>query len=170
MPRWSVTLVAALAAAAPAQAPTAPLAGLDFLVGRWTAGRGSVADTGGTSTGSSTFTREAGGQALLRRDHTELATRDGKPAGEFDQIMLIYADGAAIRADYADGTHVIHYAGASVTAGHAVTFATAAGAGPGFRLTYTLTAPTTLAVSFAMVPPGGGAPRPIATGTLVRAR
>jgi hypothetical protein len=167
--RLVVACLVTVAAGAPAQAPR-PLAGIDFLLGRWTAGRGTVAETGGTSTGSSTFTREAGGQAMLRRDHTDLTDASGKPAGGFDQIMLIYADGPTIRADYADGAHVIHYAGATITPGRAVEFATAAGApGPAFRLRYELTAPMTLSVAFAMAPPGGGAFRPIATGTLTRA-
>jgi hypothetical protein len=46
----------------------------------------------------------------------------------------------------------------------------AGGAGaPGFRLTYRLTGAGDLALTFAMVPPGGGEPRPIASGVLHKA-
>jgi hypothetical protein len=158
------------AAAATAPAPLKPaLAGMGFLVGDWSSGRGVVADTGGASSGVSTVTVEAGGGALLRRDHTELTDKAGKPSGGFDQIMLIYAEGDAVRAEYSDGAHVIHYATATVTPGRAVVFDTATGApGPAFRLAYTLTAPRTLGVAFSIKPPGAPAYQPIATGALTK--
>lgn len=158
---------------APASAqPLKPgLAGLDFLLGRWTsAAPGAVADTGGSATGASTFTAEAGGQVILRRDHTELRDRAGSGAGGFDQLMMIWPEDGAVRADYADGTHLIHYVRAKVEPGRAVTFSSdAAAGGPAFRLGYRLSAPGVLAVSFGMVPPGGAPFRPIATGTLRKA-
>jgi hypothetical protein len=80
---------AASAAFAQAPAMSPALAGAGFLLGAWSSGRGEVADTGGTATGSSTITAEAGGAVLLRRDHTDLYDKAGKPAGGFDQIMLI---------------------------------------------------------------------------------
>ncbi len=145
------------------------LAGLSFLLGTWSGGQGKVADTGGTSAGSSVFSAHAGGAVLLRRDHTDLFDAGGKPAGGFDQIMMIYPEAGAIHAEYADGTHVIHYTSASITPGHAVTFSSAASGGaPVFKLTYTLQSPRSLAVTFGMVPPGGTTPRMIATGTLQR--
>ena len=166
-------LLAACAApvfiAATAQAATlAPdLAGLSFLLGQWSAGVGRVADTGGTSQGSSLITAEAGGGVLLRRDHTSLFNKAGQQTGGFDQIMMIYPEASQIHAEYADGTHIIHYRSASITPGHAVTFTSAAPPGaPVFKLTYTLQDAHTLGVSFAMVPPGATTPQPIATGTL----
>jgi hypothetical protein len=158
----------ALPTATPAQSAS-PLAGLSFLLGNWQAGRGNVADTGDTSTGSSTFTLEAGGNVILRKDRTELFSASGKPAGTFDQIMMIYPEGGAIHADYSDGTHVIHYVNADIVPGHSVTFigATVAGA-PAFRLRYELTNPTTLGVTFEMAPPGSTTFRPVASGSLTR--
>jgi hypothetical protein len=148
---------------------------LAFLVGNWDSGEGKVAETGGTSKGGSVFTVESDGAAILRRDHTELFGKDGKPAGGFHQTMLIYPDGGGLHADYVDGEgHAIHYTGATVTAGKSVTFTTAvgtsAGQGPVFRLSYELQGPEVLAVSFGMTPPGSDQFRPIATGTLKRAK
>jgi hypothetical protein len=172
--------VVAFASPSPAQAPAghAPaaklgalqpaLAGLGFLVGEWSSGEGRVADTSGTSTGRSTITVEAGGAALLRRDHTDLFDKAGKPSGGFEQIMLIYPEAGAIHADYTDGTHVIHYIAAAVDAGQSVTFTGAPGQGPVFHLSYEAKGPKALAVSFGMTAPGGGPFQPIATGTLTR--
>ncbi len=145
------------------------LAGMEFLLGGWaSAAPGAVADTGGSATGGSTFTVEAGGQVILRRDHTDLRDAKGAAAGGFDQIMMVWPEGGAVRADYADGRHVIHYVRAEVEPGRAVTFTSDPAGGPVFRLGYRLTAPGVLAVSFGMSPPG--APfRPIATGELRKA-
>jgi hypothetical protein len=158
-----------LSGAALAQSVSPQLAGLSFLIGNWQAGRGNVAETGETSKGHSTFTLEAGGNVILRKDRTELFSASGTPAGSFDQVMMIYPEGDAIRADYSDGTHVIHYIRADVVAGRSVTFVSASRAdAPTFRLRYELPDPTTLAVTFEMAPPGSTTFHPIATGTLTR--
>lgn len=161
--------VVALAWGAHATAATLKpeLAGLSFLAGDWSSGRGKVAETGETSTGTSQFVVEANGAVLLRRDHTRLFDASGNPAGGFDQIMMIYSEGGAIHGDYADGSHIIHYASAAIDPGRAVIFTSAAQPGaPVFRLAYTLDNPKTLAVNFSMAPPGGGPFHAIAIGTL----
>ena len=158
-------LLATPALAEPALKPA--LAPLGFLVGSWDSGEGKVADTGGTSKGGSTFTVESDGTAILRRDHTELFGKDGKPAGGFHQTMLIYTDADKVKADYVDGEgHAIHYVSADVVPGKSVTFNGAPGQGPLFKLTYEMKAPDQLAVTFGMTPPGAAEFRPIATGTL----
>ncbi|HEY1927900.1 MAG TPA: hypothetical protein VGG92_10590 [Caulobacteraceae bacterium] len=165
----AAVLVVAIAQFACAQsvATQSPLAGLTFLIGDWSSGRGEVADTGGTSTGRSAMTSEAGGAVILRRDHTDLFDKSGRPMGGFDQIMMIYPEAGTIRADYSDGAHVIHYVSATVEPGAAATFTSIASAGaPTFRLSYRLTAPDRLSVWFGMAPPGGGDFRPIAVGEL----
>lgn len=169
-PAVALALVA-LAGVARAEPPRlAPgLAGVGFLIGHWSDGKGAVSDTGGTSTGTSTITAEAGGAVLLRRDHTSLFDASGKPAGGFDQIMMIYPEAGTLHADYSDGQHVIHYTSAEVHDGRSVTFSSPGAAGvPAYRLAYDLTGPGALTVSFSMRPPGAPAFRPIATGTLAR--
>jgi len=169
-------LALVLAAASVSQAQAAELkpelAGVGFLVGDWRSGVGRVADTGATDTGGSQITVEADGSALLRRDHTETFDAHGRSTGGFHQIMLIYPEGGTLHADYSDGEgHVIHYVKAEVVAGKSVVFTAAPQAGaPSFRLRYSLQTPGELAVDFGMIPPGGGALRPIATGVLRRGR
>ena len=156
--------------ATPSLADTAlkpPLLPIAFLVGNWDSGEGKVAETGGTSKGGSMISVESDGSALLRRDHTELFDKAGKPAGGFHQTMLIYSDGNALKADYVDGEgHAIHYVSAEVVTGKSVTFTGAPGQGPLFKLMYGMKTPDTLAVTFGMTPPGASEFRPIATGTL----
>ena len=104
---------------------------------------------------------------MLRRDHTELFDKTGRSKGGFDQIMLIYPEAGSLRADYSDGSHVIHYTRVTVTPGRAVTFVSDPQAGaPAYRLSYELKSPATLAVDFAMAPPGGAEFRPVAQGLL----
>ncbi len=164
-----VAALAGSAVAARAQAPELKpeLTGVGFLVGDWSSGKGVVAETGGTSTGSSRIGVAANGAVLLRQDRTNLFDKGGKPSGSFDQVMMIYPEAGTLHADYSDGTHVIHYIRADVVAGKSVAFSSASAPGaPIFKLTYTLTAPDTLGVSFGMTPPGGTSFVPIATGTL----
>ncbi len=172
MKSWRLSFYAAclsvLAMRADATSLQPPLSGLGFLVGSWTGGDGKVAETGGVSKGTSVITVEAGGGALVRRDHVQLFDKAGRPAGGFDILMTIYADGGPVHADYLDGSHVIHYTSAAIVPGKSVTFATdAASHAPAFRLSYRLMG-RTLAISFSMAPPGQTAFVPIADGTLVR--
>ncbi len=163
-----VSLTPAVANAQAADAKNA-IANLSFLLGTWQNGRGTVADTGQTSTGTSTFTSEAGGAAIVRRDHTDLFDKTGKRAGSFDQVMMIYADGAKLRADYTDGTHVIHYTNVTVMPDMSVEFDTQSPPGaPNFRLTYAHRADDDLDVRFEISGPGQTDFHPIATGSLTR--
>jgi len=170
----TAAVLAALALrSATTSAQTAPtlqpaLAPIAFLLGSWTSTTGTVADTGETAAGRSTMSAEAGGVAILRRDHTDLS-RNGKATESFDQIMLIYPEGATLHADYTDGTHIIHYGSATIVPDRSVAFtSTPAAAAPTYRLTYEVTALDTLAIRFEVEPPGASAFVPIATGTLHR--
>src|SRR5882757_3476374 len=167
---WVLSAIAGMALCSGAQAQTTrldpALAGVGFLVGQWVSNDGKVADTGGTSKGSSVITAEVNGTVLLRRDHTDLFDHSGKSSGGFDQLMMIYPENGSLHADYSDGTHVIHYDSAVVIAGKSVVFTSVRQPGaPVFRLTYELTAPTVLAISFAVAPPGQSEFQTIASGT-----
>ncbi|MBS0362004.1 MAG: hypothetical protein JSR98_11530 [Proteobacteria bacterium] len=170
-----VAAILALDLAAPAAAQPAlkgPLAGLSFLVGRWRADDGKVADTGQTSVGTSSFTVEADGAALLRRDRTDLTNPDGKRAGGFGQIMLIHAADGGLGAEYVDGEgHVIRYERVALKPGRSVVFTSPSGEGqPAFRLSYELKGPDDLKVDFGMMPPGSANLRLIASGMLHRVK
>ncbi|THD63662.1 hypothetical protein [Phenylobacterium sp.] len=173
--RLALVALATLALAAPALAQPAlkpVLAPLGFLVGDWKSDAGKVADTGGTSAGTSHITVESDGWSLLRRDRTDLTGADGKPAGGFSQVMLIYTEAGGLRADYSDGEgHVIHYQQAKVRPGRSVTFMSPSDEGqPAYRLEYELKAPDTLAVTFGMLPQGTSTLHTIATGVLHRVK
>lgn len=167
--KWTVFALS-LCFVSPALAQNAlkqPLAPLGFLLGNWKSDDGKVPETGGTSKGGSTISAQSDGWALLRQDHTELFDKNGKPAGGFHQTMVIYPDNGTVHADYVDGEgHAIHYVSAEIEPDRSVTFSSAAGQGPQFRLHYELQAPGMLAVSFGMVPPGQKDFHPIASGTL----
>lgn len=156
-------LVAPAVSAQTLQPALQPLA---FLVGDWTSDDGQVQQTGARSKGVSHITVDANGGVLLRRDHTDLVGRDGKPAGGFDQVMMIYPEAGAIAADYSDGQHVIHYRAARIEPGRSVEFA--ATGMPRFRLRYAAVSPDALRVEFGVLPPGGAGETPIARGTLHR--
>lgn len=172
--KWSAVAAPAflfsVVCALPASAQTAlkpPLAPLNFLVGNWKSDDGKVAETGGTSKGDSIMSVQSDGWALLRQDHTELFDKDGKPAGGFHQTMMIYPDNGAVHADYVDGEgHAIHYGSAEILPEKSVTFSSAPGQGPVFRLRYDLQTPGVLAVSFGMIAPGQSEFHLIAAGTL----
>lgn len=125
------------------------LSGLRFLTGKWLSGRGTVAETGGVSTGYSNIEPILGGSALLRRDHTYLFDAAGKPTGSFDQLTTIYPEAGGTHADYLDGTHVIHYTSAVAVPGRSVTFITqTSSAATQFKLAYSLAGPNTLSRLF----------------------
>ena len=167
--RW-FAIVASLCLASPAVAQSPlkpPLAPLGFLLGNWNSDDGKVPETGGTSKGGSIISAQSDGWALLRQDHTELFDKDGKPAGGFHQTMVIYPDNGAGHADYVDGEgHAIHYVSADIAPEKAVTFSSAPGHGPQFRLRYELQSPGVVAISFGMIPPEQSEFHLIATGTL----
>ncbi|HXI87070.1 MAG TPA: hypothetical protein VNH64_06400 [Parvularculaceae bacterium] len=169
-----IAAVVGLFIASPAMAETAlkpPLADIGFLVGRWQSDDGQVADTGETSKGESLITIEADGGALLRRDKTTTFDKNGESSSSFAQLMMIYREGDAVKAIYEDGEgHLIRYDSVTVTPGKAVTFNSAPGAGPVFRLTYEAKAPDVLAVTFGMIAPGSADLHLIASGTLRRAK
>jgi hypothetical protein len=122
--------LAALALAAPARAADWP--GLDWLQGRWM-GEGGGAQQGA---GSFSFTREAGGQIVVRRNTADYPPQNGRPAQHHEDFMVIYRDGDEVRAAYWDSEgQKIRYLVSFPEAG-VVSFMSEPGPGPRFKLTY----------------------------------
>jgi hypothetical protein len=145
----SLALLAALRAADPAAAAAAPapLRALAFLEGTWTA----EPDARG-STGQFTLAPELSGAVLVRRNRLAVPAGEGRPASVHEDLMVIWPEGADLRADYWDNEgHVIHYA---VRTGPDRAEFLSNGPGPRFRLTYLLVAPDLVEVRFEIAPPG----------------
>jgi hypothetical protein len=150
---------------APALSPQ--LAPIQFLVGDWI-GQGK-SEGNSSDKGTSSIHPVVGGGALLRRDHNDVRDSHGKLVESFDQLMTIYPEDGTLKADYLDGTHVIHYVRADVKNGQSVRFVTASSAqAPSFRLTYTKASPHTLAIKFEMEAPGQSDFHTVAEGTINR--
>jgi len=136
-----VVLLAATAAYAEAD----PFADWTPLLGRWDA---KTAD----AQGSFTLERALDGKVLVRKNHAEYP--DKKIV--HDDLMVIYADGGATRADYYDSEgNVIRYAVTMTPAQKRVVFLSDAQAGaPRFRLTYDYGGKDAIALAFDIAPPG----------------
>jgi hypothetical protein len=126
---------------------------LKQLVGHW------VADSSGGQPGvgtraEATFVQELDGQVLVRRDHSEYAAANGRPATIHDGLLVIYPTGVRTFAahSYDNEGHVIDYAVAATDRMITFTSAVAAGA-PRFRLSYVPIA-ATMQVRFEIAPPG----------------
>jgi hypothetical protein len=140
------------------------LSPVGFLVGRWIAEGGRAAPDKPLR-GVSTIEPAVSGQALLRRDHTDVVGPDGAVVQSFDQIMLIYPDAGHLHGDYFDGAHVIHYVDAVIEPEHSVRFTTAPAVGaPAFRLTYEKEADGRLRILFEMQAPGQSGFQTLAEG------
>jgi hypothetical protein len=149
-----IVLLCVVLSALPQQAPekdqSLPFKALDFLIGDWEA-----ISKPGEGAGSFSFTREAQGRVLVRRNHAEYPAADGRPAGAHDDLMVIYQDGGSLRADYFDNEgHVIHYVAQGGAEGE-VTFVSEAGAdGPRYRLSYARNPNGNVRGKFEIAPPG----------------
>ena len=132
----------------------ARLDSLRFLLGRWEGVGGGEA---GQGSGYFTFEEGLQGKVLVRKNHSEYPATKDRPAFVHDDLMIVYADpqtGGA-RAFYTDSEgHVINYAVGVSGEGQSVTFLSdPRDPGPRYRLTYFLTAPDTLALTFETAAP-----------------
>ncbi len=136
---------ALLLVATVAHADADPFADWAPLLGSWDA---RTAD----SKGGFTLERALDGKVLIRKNHAEYP--DKKIV--HDDLMVIYAEGGATRADYYDSEgHVIRYAVTMAPAQKKVVFLSDAQAGaPRFRLTYDYGAKDAIALAFDIAPPG----------------
>jgi hypothetical protein len=120
------------------------------MLGEWEAdGAGP-----GSPTGSFTLAPELQGRVLLRKNYAAYPKKDDRPAFRHDDLMVIYRDGDATRADYWDNEgHTIRYV-ATVDKGRSFTFISDAAPGrPRFRLTYAVVSANALSLRFEVAPP-----------------
>lgn len=135
--------------AAPRAEAPGPLTPLNFLLGDWKADPDQSGATGGF-----TFEMKVQDHVMVRANYSNTPASAGKPASRHDDLMMIYADGDKLKADYADSEgHVIRY---DVKAGPGkVVFESGAKTGePRYRLTYTKNADGTLSGAFDIAAPG----------------
>jgi len=129
---------------------------LKFLLGKWV-GEGT-AETGQPGTGYCSFEAGLQEKVLVRKNHSEYPAANGRPAISHDDLMIIYPDGARqqLRAFYTDNEgNVIHYTVTASSDGKGAVFLSDAEPGaPGYRLTYKLTEPDHITITFEMAPPG----------------
>ncbi|MGE5179742.1 MAG: hypothetical protein ACM3PF_11695 [Bacteroidota bacterium] len=155
------TTARAVAAAAPAATAAAPqkadapqhasLDPLSFLIGDWeAAGQGQP----GQGTGHSVFHQDLQRRVMIRNSFAEYPAAADRPASRHDDLMVIYADGAALKAHYYDSEgHVIRYAIATPSTGAAVFTSDPMTGAPRYRLSYALKGDV-LEGTFEIAPPG----------------
>jgi hypothetical protein len=141
-----------------AQRGTAPVdwSSLKFLTGKWV-GEGT-AETGQPGSGYCLFEPGLQGKVLVRKNHSEYPAADGHPAIVHEDLMIIYPDSARheLRAFYTDNEgNVIHYTVTAAGDGKSAVFL--GDAEPGarrYRLTYIVTQPDHMTITFEMAPAG----------------
>jgi hypothetical protein len=157
MERQMLRIVAALAVClaavhAFAQPALPPVDWKDFapLLGEWQGDPGAP----GGPTGSFTLTPELAGRVLVRKSYAEYPQSAGRPAFRHDDLMVIYRDRDATRADYWDNEgHVIRYV-VTIEKGKTIVFQSEAAPGrPRFRLTYLAQGADRLSLRFDIAPP-----------------
>lgn len=143
-------LAASLALTAQAAAPP-ELEPLTFLLGEWIP---AETDQSG-ATGQAEFTRELQDRVIIRTSSAEYPATAQRPALRHEDLIVIYAAGGAIRAEYYDNEgNVIHYVVTVPEPGHAILISEPSAGQPRFRLTYLLEANGVLKGAFDIAAPG----------------
>lgn len=162
--RWlTILLLSAVCLARSGSAPPSPpalasavnpWAAWEFLIGEWTLGDGG-GKPGQAASAWGSFTLDLQGQLIVRRNHAEYASVNGKPPVIHDDLMNIYREGEITRAIYWDTEgHTIHYTARPSEDGKKIVFLSdPARPGPRFRLTYENLKPGTIRVGFEIAPP-----------------
>lgn len=135
-------------------AASGPWLDWSFLLGEWVAGEGGGVP-GKASNGYFSLLPELDGKVLVRKNHSEYATANGKPAVAHDDLMTIYQDSGVTKALYNDSEgHVIHYNVSFSADKKRLVFLSDHIAGqPAYRLTYENLEPDAVNVVFEIAPP-----------------
>jgi hypothetical protein len=166
-PACLALLLPLLVSATPDAGPTRdPLAALAPLLGRWVAEPDPNAPG---VTGWTTFSRDLGDRVVVRRNHASYPAKDGKPASEHDDLVVLFSEGGRLRAEYFDSEgHVIRYEVQAPAANRLVLLSEPSAGGPRFRLTYAWPTAGKLELAFEVAPPGTTEFRPYISARLRR--
>jgi hypothetical protein len=172
MNRFAAGLVLALSlASAGAQQKggtlVATLQPFAFLLGTWDAAAGRSGETGGF-----TFGAAVQGRVITRTNYANYPASADAPASRHDDLMVIYAEGDAVHADYFDSEgHVIRYVAQSPHPGEIVFVSEIKPNEPRYQLRYTANKDGLLSGAFDIAPPGSsGAFKPYLAWTARRRR
>ena len=134
---------------APRAAVPAPFVPLAWLLGDWK----SDPDQSG-ATGGFTFEMKVQDHVMVRTNYSNAPASAGKPASRHEDLMMIYADGDKLKADYADSEgHVIRY-DVKTGVGKVMFESNEKANEPRYRLTYTKNSDGTLSGAFDIAAPG----------------
>jgi hypothetical protein len=137
-----------------AQPSEQSLDSLKFLVGKWT-GEGTNESTAGS--GFFTFEPDLQNKVLVRKNHAEYPAANGRPAAIHDDVLIVFADTAAkqIRGFYTDseGNTINYIVSVSSDGGRVVFLSDPKDAGTRYRLTYRVTQPGRMTLTFESAPP-----------------
>jgi hypothetical protein len=126
-----------------------------FLLGKWA---GKASGQPGEGTGTFTFRFELQGKILVRRNRDDFPATKDHPASSHEDLMVVYPEtgGPRTRAIYFDSEgHVIQYtAEFSEDQKTLIFLSDPVPSAPRFRLTYTRGENGSLAIKFAIAPPG----------------
>lgn len=137
------------------QTPSAnPWFDWSFLLGEWNLGQGGGVP-GQATAGYFSLIPDLSGQILVRKNHAEYASANGKPAVVHDDLMIVYREAGTTKALYADSeNHIIHYNVGLSLDKKRITFSSERAAGqPQYRLTYENLGQDAVNVVFEIAPP-----------------
>lgn len=132
-----------------ARAQTDPMAPLRFLIGDWQA-----IDTAPGEAGSFRFAPAVQDHVIVRTNEARYAATGDRPASRHDDLLVIFADNGALKADYFDSeAHVIRYTVETRGANRAVFVSDPVPREPRYRLTYATATDGVLNGSFEIAAP-----------------
>ena len=161
----AATLAIQTATLSPAS-PAPTLAPLRFLAGDWQAVATPAGEEGGFS-----FRFTVQDRVMIRDNYATYAATPDRAASRHEDLMVVFVEGAAIKADYVDNeAHVIHYA-VQVRGDRDVVFVSASKVSePGYRLSYSQDGDGLLKGRFEIAAPGTDAFTPYLTWSARRRR
>jgi len=134
--------------------PQTSLDSMKVLVGKWVGEGTSDVGAGG---GYFTFEASLNNKVLIRKNRAEYPATKNRGAITHDDLMIVYADASTktLRAFYTDsGGNTINYIINVSDDGKTITFLSdARDPGPRYRLTYVLTKPDQIALTFEIASP-----------------